>query len=453
MISTLASLFMIFTDRIFLAHYSIGALNACANAGTLAWAFMFGIGMVAAMSEVFVAQYNGAKMYQKIGSPVWQMVWVSLFSFIVFIPVAIWGSPLIFKDNLYAVMESQYFRWLVIFAPSYALLTAFSGFFIGRGKTYVLIWLAVIANILNIILDRILIFGIPGWVPEMGIQGAAIATCFGYFFQSIVLFFYFLSPQNRKEFGTGNWKIDFTQMRQCLKIGLPQGIFSALEVFGWAIFYWMMTSLSETHITVSSICQSFLILFSFFPDGLCRGAAAVAGNFIGSQRTNMIRKVLKSGFILLAYFVLATSLFLVVDPVDTAKLLFFAHFEEGNLLPSLDPSFATALRTCMIFSFIYFIFDGIKWILSGILIAAGDTMFILITGALSVWIFLLAPIYWLVVKSHAPVEHAWAITALYSAIFAIIYWARFRQGAWQKINLLGDTKNQPSPQDAFETPN
>jgi Na+-driven multidrug efflux pump len=69
-------------------------------------------------------------------------------------------------------------------------------------------------------------------------------------------------------------------------------------------------------------------------------------------------------------------------------------------------------------------------------------MFILITGALSVWIFLLAPIYWLVVKAHAPVEYAWGITALYSAIFAIIYWARFRQGTWQKINLLSDTKDE-----------
>ena len=56
MISTLAMLFMIFTDRIFLAHYSIGALNASVNAGTLAWAFISGIGMITAMSEVFVAQ-------------------------------------------------------------------------------------------------------------------------------------------------------------------------------------------------------------------------------------------------------------------------------------------------------------------------------------------------------------------------------------------------------------
>src|SRR5579872_2631850 len=80
MISTLATLFMLFTDRIFLAHYSLSALNASVNAGTLAWAFMGGFSMITAMSEVFVAQYNGARQYLRIGAPVWQMIWLSLFS-------------------------------------------------------------------------------------------------------------------------------------------------------------------------------------------------------------------------------------------------------------------------------------------------------------------------------------------------------------------------------------
>ena len=84
MISTLASLFMIFTDRIFLAHYSLPSLNAAVTAGTLAWALMVGVGMLTAMSEIFVAQYNGAKQYQRLGVPVWQMIWLSFFSLLFF---------------------------------------------------------------------------------------------------------------------------------------------------------------------------------------------------------------------------------------------------------------------------------------------------------------------------------------------------------------------------------
>ncbi len=450
MISSLASLFMIFTDRIFLARYSVEALNASVNAGTLAWALMCGFAMITAMSEVFVAQYNGAKRFSSLGKPVWQMIWFSLFSLLFFIPMAIWGAPAIFSGDRYAEMEIEYFRWLMIFSPSYALLTALAGFFIGRGQTKVMIWLAIGANLINILLDWVLIFGVPGLVPEMGIQGAAIATCFGYFFESAVLCYLFLKKENRTVYGTADFRLDWDEMKKCWKVGFPQGIFCALEVFGWAVFYWMMTSMSETHITVSSICQSFTILLSFFYDGLCRGAAAVAGNFIGSQRHAAVNKVLRSGFALLLMFASAMFLILVVDPVDTVRLLFFERFEAGQLVGgAMEPAFEHALKMCMIFSFVYIFFDGSRWLLGGLLTAAGDTLFLLIAGSLSVWIFLLAPIYLIVVKFQLPVEYAWGLTVAYAALFFLIYWVRFRMGSWQKIDLL--TPSRTTPYMALET--
>lgn len=433
MISTLASLFMIFTDRIFLAHYSTEALNASVNAGTLAWAMMSGIGMITAMSEVFVAQYNGARHYKRLGIPVWQMIWFTLFSFLFFLPMAFWGSEAIFAGDRYADLEIPYFRWLMFFGPSYALMMAFSGFFIGRGKTKVMIWLAVIANLINILLDWVLIFGIRGVVPEMGIQGAAIATCLGYLFESVVLGFLFLRKENRLYFGAAYWRFNWKEMKKCCRVGFPQGIFCALEVFGWAIFYWMMTDLGEKHITISSICQSFTILLSFFCDGLSRGAAAVAGNFIGSRRYHLVGKVLKSGVFLLFFFSLATALVLVVDPIDTVRLLF---------IQNPDASIQGSLKTCMIFAFIYIFFDGLRWVFSGLLVAAGDTFFLLIAGSLSVWVFLLAPVYLIVVRHHLPIEYAWGLTVLYAALFFSIYWARFKQGAWQKIELITPTEPQ-----------
>lgn len=441
MISTLATLFMIFTDRIFLAHYSIAAMNASVNAGTLAWAFMSGISMITAMSEVFVAQYNGAKLYQNIGRPVWQMIWFSGFSLVLFVPVAIWGAPFIFQGSPYAEMEIEYFRWLMFFAPSYSLMTAFAGFFIGQGKTKVMIVFAIVANFFNITLDWILIFGIEGWVPEMGIQGAAIATCFGYFFESGALLFLFLRKKNRQLYGTGNWRIHWDEMIRCLKVGVPQGIFVALEVFGWAVFYWMMTSLSEKHITISSICQSFTILLSFFFDGLCRGAASVAGNFIGAKRHDLVNKVLKSGLILLFFFLLATSLFLVFDPVDTAGFLFFTHMEGGQVTAVMDSTIVSSLKICMALSFIYIFFDGLRWVLSGLLIAAGDTLFLLFTGSFSVWAFLLLPLYLFVVQNRLSVEYAWGLTVIYAILFFLVYLVRFKKGSWQKIDLL----NQATP--------
>jgi MATE family multidrug resistance protein len=451
MISTLASLFMLFTDRIFLAHYSIEAMNASVTAGTFAWALMAGVGMITAMSEVFVAQYNGARHFKRLALPVWQMIWVALFSILFFVPVALWGSSFIFGTDRYADLEIGYFRLLMLFSPGYALMMALSGFFIGRGKTKVMIWLAIIANLINILLDRILIFGIPNLVPEMGIQGAAIATCFGYLFESIALAFLFLRKENRDHFGAANWKLNWKEMRKCLRIGFPQGIFYALEVFGWAVFYWMMTDLGEKHITISSICQSFTILLSFFSDGLSRGAAAVAGNFIGSGKYSLVGKVLKSGFLLVCLFSIATALIFIIDPVDTVKILFIQDLEDA---------YQSSLTICMIFSFIYIFFEGLRWLFSGLLIAAGDTLFLLIAGSFSVWVFLLAPIYWFVVRQNLAVEYAWGFTVLYAALFFVLYWIRFQSGSWQKIDLIAavqedskqDKKNSTDAAKDFPSP-
>jgi MATE family multidrug resistance protein len=240
-------------------------------------------------------------------------------------------------------------------------------------------------------------------------------------------------------------------MRKCLRIGFPQGIFYALEVFGWAVFYWMMTDLGEKHITISSISQSFTILLSFFSDGLSRGAAAVAGNFIGSGKYSLVGKVLKSGFLLVCLFSIATALIFIIDPVDTVKILFIQDLEDA---------YQSSLTICMIFSFIYIFFEGLRWLFSGLLIAAGDTLFLLIAGSFSVWVFLLAPIYWFVVRQNLAVEYAWGFTVLYAALFFVLYWIRFQSGSWQKIDLIAavqedskqDKKNSTDAAKDFPSP-
>ncbi|MBM3183755.1 MAG: hypothetical protein FJZ64_00415, partial [Chlamydiae bacterium] len=236
------------------------------------------------------------------------------------------------------------------------------------------------------------------------------------------------------------------EMLKCLKVGVPQGLFCALEIGGWALFYVLMTRLSEKHITISSICQSVLILLYFFSDGLSRGAAALAGNFIGSQRHELVKKVLRSSMILLLFFLLTISLVLVIDPIHTTGFLFFSQIEEGSTKIILDPTFAESLKVCLILSFFYLLFDGPRWVLSGLLSAAGDTIFLLLAGCLAIWIFLLLPLYLIVVQYNLPVEYAWGLTVSYALLFFFVYWIRFRQGAWKKIDLVSNPVNVQVPE-------
>jgi MATE family multidrug resistance protein len=182
-------------------------------------------------------------------------------------------------------------------------------------------------------------------------------------------------------------------------------------------------------------------LLSFFYDGLSRGAAAVAGNLIGGSKQELIGKMFKAGISLLAIFSLIIALFLVVDSQDTVRILFF----DGTSSIVLDAGMQSALKTCMVCAFAYLFFEGIRWLLSGILVAAGDTWFLLIAGSFSVWLFLLLPIYVFVVKMNLPVEYAWMLTVIYSALVVSIYWIRFKQRDWKENDLIQEEPLELEP--------
>ena len=98
MVSFLSMVMMMFVDRLFLSYYSTSALNAAASAGTLFWAGTFMWITLAAMAEVFVAQYNGAKKFKKLGEPVWQMIYLSGISCLFFFSLAQLGGHFFVKS-------------------------------------------------------------------------------------------------------------------------------------------------------------------------------------------------------------------------------------------------------------------------------------------------------------------------------------------------------------------
>ena len=198
------------------------------------------------------------------------------------------------------------------FGPVFALIPAIGGFYIGRGMTQIMQWMAILGNIVNIILDPLFIFGYGDIIPSMGIKGAAIATGIGSLVEALLLFYLFMRKEHRATFGTLKCTFEKTLFFKTIKVGLPPAIFVCLELMGWAIFYHFMAQISPIHIFVASVCQTVLILFLFFGMGIEKGSIALAGNFIGGGEKSKVTTVLFSGLKLVSSFALITSLFLII---------------------------------------------------------------------------------------------------------------------------------------------
>lgn len=446
MISFLSMVTMMFVDRLFLSYYSADALSAAASAGTFYWAGNFMWVTLAAMSEVFVAQYNGAKRYEKLGEPVWQMIYLSGISCIFFFSLAQFGTTFFMQSGLMNAHEGEYFRWNSYFAPCWTLLTALSAFYIGQGKTSIIKWLGILGNTVNVILDPLFIFGVDGWIPAMGIKGAAIATGIGIIVQAIILGAMFLSKKNRSDFGTGDAQFRPIAFIKCLKVGIPPAIFALCECLGWAAFYLMMECISGKHILVASVTQSILILFIFLGLALEKGAAAVSGNLIGANKLSEVTRVFKSGLKLSAIF----GLFLLVALGGFSDYIIELFFKNPEALSASTLGISqemmievkSSLKTAMIFLVAYLTFENFRWLLNGILTSAGDTFFLMIAGASSIWAFMILPTYLFVVRPKAPIETAFYIWIFYSVMASIILAFRFFQGKWKEKHLI--SLNTPS---------
>jgi MATE family multidrug resistance protein len=442
MVSFFSMMLMVFIDRIFLSWYSTESFNAATTAGTLAWGVILAWITLASMSEVFVAQFNGAGKYLKLGSPVWQSIWLTLTSYIFYIPLGIWGTKLLY-DPVTSPNEYYFFQILIYFGPVFALIPAIGGFYIGRGKTQIMQWLAILGNCVNCILDPILIFGYKDLVPSMGIKGAAIATGIATLVEALVLFYLFTRKEHRINFGTLKWSFDKSLFLETIKVGLPPGIFICLELIGWAIFYHLMAQISPIHIFVASVCQTILLLFLFFGMGLEKGSIALAGNFIGGGEKTKVKTVLTSGLKLATAFGCISSLFLIFYPTPLIDWFLQnpAFLEQGINLLNIDLSEAKNLiRIGLVFITFYILLENIRWILNGILTAAGDTLFLMTSGAISVWFLLLLPTYFFIVMPKASISYSFIIWLVYSSVTLCVVFFRFKQGKWKLKNLVEDKK-------------
>ncbi len=433
MLSSFSLMMMVFVDRLLLSQFSLEAHNASVNASVLAWSIIVGWISLTSISEVFVAQYNGAGIKEKLGEPVWQMIWISLGSVFFFIPMGLWGGTFFYGASEASYMKRIYFEWMMFFGPNFVLYGALCGFFVGQGKTKLITVLAVVTNFINAIVDYFLIFGVEGYLEPMGVEGAAIATSVGSIFQVLVLSIIFLNKNNRENHGTADFSIKLASLKNSLKLGGPNAIFVTTEVLGWAVFYWIMTLAGDKYITIAGISQDLYILFYFVGEGVNKAAITITGNLIGAKRPHLIDQMLKKGIRLHLYFFMIMISFLFC----------FHDFIIRAFLPDASPEYIESIHNPLVISLyliaVYILFEGICFVYSGILTAAGDIFFLLTSESLMIWVFLIIPVYYIVLGEGSSLVTPSFVCLLYASFKSLVYFWRYREGKWKALTLIPTT--------------
>lgn len=430
MLSFLSISVMMFADRIMLSHYSVEALNAAAHSGMAVFVFLVPAIAIAAMAEVFVGRANGEGSFEQTGKAAWQMIWFSFLATPLFILIAFGASPILFYKTGNEVLEKKFFTLLLCFAPFFCSTVSLTGFFIGLGRVTIVTWCTFIANIVNIGLDVVLIFG-WGKIPAMGIAGAAIATGFAQVFQTIFLFTVFFSAKYRTVYGTTRWAFDKTLFWNSLKIGVPSGLNLLMEMVSHLVFLRLMIISGGVAITITAFAQSIIFLLNFLTEGLAKAVTTIVANLIGGKVFAPIGNVLRAAFSLHFLFFMGVFSILYFFP-ESVMSMFFSE-KDAYLLE--DQTFVQTARTTCIWLCLFFLFDGISRIFVGHLTAAEDTKFVLYIGLVTNWFFYIVPVFVVVMIYNGSGDQAWCVTMAYSVLNSALYGWRYLSKKWQATSL------------------
>lgn len=433
-LSMAATTVMEFTDRVFLANYSIDAIAAAMPAGIAAFLLLTFFTGVAAYLNVFIAQYTGAGTLSKIGACLWQGIYFSLLAAVVLIGCSFFAGP-IFRLSGHPpsvqALERDYFGILCRGGGINVLNAGLACFFSGRGKTRPVMLINVIGMAFNIPLDYALINGI--WIfPEWGIRGAGIATVCSWTLMAVMYAGLIFNPDNDRRYGILSRRAFDAQLSmRIIRKGVPAALQFTLDVFAFTFFIFMVGRLGRIALAVSNMAFSVESL-AFMPAvGFSIGISTLVGQSLGRNDVDAALRFTKQTICILMSYILLLDLLLFSAPGWI--LAIFIMGERGSAAyPQLLARGVVVLRIMAFF----ISFDALYFTFIGVLKGAGDTRFIMWSiGMVTIGVMII-PLTIVVDYLGWGLVACWiTLTGYVIALFCVSFF-RYRQGKWKSIRVI-----------------
>lgn len=432
-ISTGSYSVMQFFDRMFLAWYSADAVRAAMPAGFLALNFIIGPMMVAGITGMLAAQHEGAGERPLAARATAQGVWFSLVSWpllLLCIPFGLWilkssGHP----EGVYQD-ERTYFILLMATGVTGSLKSALGGFFSGIGRTSVVMWSNLAANVVNIGLDYVLIFGKFG-APEMGIAGAAVGTIVAEVFTVLLYLAAYLQRGYEPYRTRAEWRWDGGMMRKLVRFGLPSGIHLALEFAAFSAFLMLTGRLVAEESVASNLALNINGIAVMPILGISFAVTTLVGQYQGAGQHALAARAgwaaVGLGQCLMA---LAALSFLLLP-----EFYIGLYVKEDMLkldLPAIHASAVLLLRIMAVWG----LFDTVSLIMAGALRGAGDTSFVMWYSLGVAWLFYMPGLAALVWTGRTGLLPMWLWTATWVITLASGFLIRFKRGKWKDIQVV-----------------
>jgi putative MATE family efflux protein len=298
------------------------------------------------------------------------------------------------------------------------VLFVVNAIFRGAGDAAIAMRVLWLANIINIVLGPLLIFGV-GPFPRLGVTGAAIATTFGRSVGAAYAVFRLFRHASRVPVARRHLRVDFSVMRQILDLSGSATLQNLIGMASWIGLVRILAGYGSDALAGYTIAVR-LIIFALLPSwGLSNAAATMVGQSLGARKPERAEASVWRAGRYNAYFLTAVGiLFFVAAP------LILKAFTS-------DPTVSGYAIHCLRVVALGYPLYAYGMVLTQSFNGAGDTWTPTWLNLACFWVFEL-PFAWALAHSLGlgPGGVFWAITAAFSML-ALASVAVFRRGRWK----------------------
>ncbi len=341
-----------FADTLMIGHHSTQELGAAAFVNT-----MFALVLVALLGFSYgltpvVGNLYGRQQYDKIGG-VLKNAWVAnlliaavamVLMLLLYLNIHRLGQP----EELLPLMR-PYFLIQLVSLPFVMIFNAMKQFLDGITRTSVPMWVMLAGNILNILGNWLLIYGV-GPFPEMGLVGAGVATLVSRVMMALLVVLIFSSVSSYKDYRRGflEGRINRSDFVNLNRLGFPLSLQMGMETASFSLTSimagWLGTTALAAHQIILTISQLFFMIYY----GMGAAASVYISLYLGKRDYDSLLRVSRAGFHLIIIIALVISV-----PVYLLRNQMGALFTDSAEVSAI-------VATCIIPLIAYQFGDGLQ---------------------------------------------------------------------------------------------
>lgn len=386
---------------------------------TIVYAVSLGL---ATATTSMVSRRIGEKNPEKASETAFQAIFTGIVvSLLIAIPGTIYSGRLLELMGASETITDQlsgYTRIMLGGNVVIMLLFIINAIFRSAGDAAIAMRVLWVGNIINIILDPCLIFGL-GPFPELGVTGAAVATTTGRGIAVLYQFWLLFYGRKRIQLSIKGLNINFKIISRLIKLSLGSIGQNLIGTISWIALVRIISVFGSGIVagyTIAIRIVSFVLLPSW---GISNAASTLVGQNLGAKKPDRAEKaVLVTGWVNMILLGIV-GLFLVLFPG-----YFISLFID-------DPAVLASGTQCLRIISIGFVAYGFGMVLVNSFNGAGDTTTPLKINIFAFWLIEI-PLAWiLAIRLGMNQQGVFTAIVIAESIMTLTAWLVFRRGKWK----------------------